>query len=148
MTWRAIIPNTQLVGKVFNSIGDGTDSGQWGGATLPTVTSTYVITGAIAVASGATNYIPPFPVVLLNGEVVYLVEVRAWLRAGSATISINQNGTAVGGMSAISVTTTPTTFTPTTAPLVASNDYFAPVVSSVASSPDGLTLAFVFSVAL
>ena len=146
MTWRAIIPNTQLPGKVFSSIGDGTDSGQWGGATMPEEDRTFSVSGPIAVASGATNYLPPFFKSVGSGSNITLIGVHTLLHSGSATISINQNGSAVSGLSAVSVSTTASYTAASTAPTVADGDYFAPVVSSVSGSPDGLSVTFVFAV--
>jgi hypothetical protein len=142
------IPNTNQNGQILVSTGDGQNSSKWGGATFPTVNRTYVITGAIGLPSGATNYIPPFPYVLLNGETVYLVGIQAAVRTGTVTLQINQNGTGIAGLTSVSVTSTSTYFTPTNPALVTSGDLFAPVVTAIGSTPDGMFVDFVFSVTL
>jgi hypothetical protein len=115
-------------------------------AVIP-ASGTYAVSGLIAVASGATNYLPPFFFHVTSGVTVKLVSVRAVVRsATSATISVNQNGASVSGLSAVVVTTTPTTTAATTPPSVADGDEFAIVVSSITGTPDGLTLTFFFEI--
>jgi hypothetical protein len=104
---------------------------------------TWAISGAIAVASGATNYIPPFYEPVATGRTKQLTGFRAILRnGGPATITISHNGTAI--WSSISVTTT--LYTQSGASIsVADGDQFSVVVTAVSSSPDGLTVTLNFT---
>ena len=101
------------------------------------ITHTYAVSGTIVVPSGGTGYLPPF----FMNEVCVMYGVMTLVRSGSATITLEQNGTAFA--TGIAVGTTPS-FT-TTNQTVAVNDYFQPVVTAV-SSADGLTVSFYFTV--
>jgi hypothetical protein len=105
--------------------------------------NTYSVSGTLQVPSGATGYLPPFFKVFAGGESVTLIGVRAMVRSGSCTVNIQQNGSNVTGLTAINVTTTPTTTSLSTPASVANGDYFAPVLTAV-SSADGLSLTFLF----
>ena len=111
-------------------------------------THIYAVGTSIAVASGATNYLPPFPVSVPTSTTLVLVNVYAFLRTGTASIQLNHNGAAMTGFGTsgvIAVTSTPTLFTPSGGSIsMADADLIAPVVNSVGSTPDGLTLAFRF----
>ena len=149
MTFRAIIPNTQVAGKTFTSVGDGTDLGVWGGASYPTITRTYAITGPIDVASGAQNYIPSFPVKLLNGETMYLVGICAYTRSASLTMDFYHNVGTISGLTGINVTSGGPGYVAAPSPvLVADGDEFSPVVTAISGAPDGLSVSFVFSVVI
>ena len=113
---------------------------------LPVVTTfqtsqTYSVSGTLAVASGATNYLPPFFVPVEPGREVDMFGVVGMVRSGSAVIAIKKNGSTLGS---ISVSTTPSLLLVGGSPIVTSLDYFAPVISSV-SSADGLSLSFLFT---
>jgi hypothetical protein len=108
---------------------------------------TYSVSGLLAVPSGATNYLPPFNFPIVAGQSATLQAVRAWTRSGtSITANIQQNGTTIGGLSGIVIGTTPTTYTPTVPPSVANWDQFAPVITAISGTPDGLSLTFSFAV--
>lgn len=130
------IPDGPLVGTVAIS---------GGATTTKTKNATYLLEGAIVVASGATGFIPSFPVRLLYGEVVYLLGIQAEIYAGSIVVEITHNGVAIPGLSAITINTVDTYFQPTNPVLVTDGDRFAPVVSSITSSPSGGSIDFVFS---
>jgi hypothetical protein len=104
---------------------------------------TYSVSGALAVPSGATNYLPPFFKVFPSNVTYTLIGIEAMVRSGSCTISIDQNGSAVSGLSAVSVTTSATTTNATSPASVTSGDYFSPVITAV-SLADGLSLTFIF----
>ena len=110
---------------------------------IPTfqTSQTYSVSGTLAVASGATNYLPPFFVPVEAGREVDMFGVVGMVRSGSAVIAIQKNGSTLGS---ISVSTTPSLLLLSGSPIVSSLDYFAPVISSV-SSADGLSLSFLFT---
>lgn len=111
---------------------------------------TYSVSGTLAVPSGGTNFLPPFAVPVPSGKTVKLVAARIWVRSGTATLSINKNGSALSGLSALSITSTPTTFTATgtgSDNTMADMDQIAPVISAVSSS-DGLSCTLYFDYSL
>jgi len=142
------LPSTNSQGYILFSKGDGSGGGVWGSPSTLTktryVTHTFAVSGTLAVPSGATNFLPPFFMVLASGETATLVSVRYMVRSGTCTFTLNQNGSGAAGFTGISVTTTPTSTTPT-AVAVSNNDYFAPVLTAV-SSADGLSVTVVFAV--
>jgi hypothetical protein len=106
---------------------------------------TFGISGAIAVASGGTNYIPPFFEPVMSGNTKTLTNVRYMIRAGtSVTFSVTQNGSNVAGLSSLSATTSATAAAPSTPPSVNDGDAFAIVVSNISGTPDGLTVSLIF----
>ncbi len=112
-------------------------------------TRTYAVSGLVAVASGAMNFLPPFYEPVDAGTTKKLAGVRYGIRAGtSATLAVTQNGTNVSGLGALSATTTPTTTAPTVAPGVTDGDSFAIVVSAVSGGPDGLSVSLIFETTL
>ncbi len=133
---------TTQAGLWWQSLGNGQDSGIWSQIS-DYANDTYSVSGTLAVPSGATAYLPPFFKVFPSNVAYTLIGVIAMVRSGSCTLSVNQNGSAVSGLSSINVTTSATTFYATTPATVSSNDYFAPVISAV-SSADGLSLTFIF----
>ena len=115
--------------------------------TTTRTTKTYGVSGPLAVASGGANYLPPFFMPVPSGQSENLVGIRAVIRAGtSATITIDQNGSAITGLTGINVTTTATTTLLGTPVAVADGDAFAPVITAVSGTPDGLSLSFEFDV--
>jgi hypothetical protein len=135
-----VIPNTTGSGSVYASGGSGQNDGHW--APLPD-SKDYAVSGTLAVASGADNYLPPFPYPS-NATLLYVV---AFVRAGSITLDIEQNGTGIGGLTGLAVTDSPTTFTPTDPASILANDLLACVIDSV-DGADGLMCSFVFTVTL
>lgn len=139
-------PNTNQSGKFLRSNGLGNPTAYWGNAFahiyLP---YTYAVQGTLAVTSGSTEYLPEFWFPIYGAQTATLAYVRAAVRAGTATISLAQNGTAIAGLSAISVTTTPTNFSPTNTTPVANLDAFQPSITAVSGS-DGLSLTLIFEV--
>ncbi|HUC87792.1 MAG TPA: hypothetical protein VMR95_01425 [Candidatus Binatia bacterium] len=118
-------------------------------AAIPTITFTeghnYSVSGAIAVPSGATNFLPPFFEPVASGITKTLIDVRYVIRAGtSVTFQVTQNGSAVGGLSALSATTSPTTTPPSSPPSVSNYDEFAVVVTAISGTPDGLSVTLIF----
>jgi hypothetical protein len=107
----------------------------------------YSVAGPLAVPSGATNFLPGFFMPIPTGQSAELAGVYAVVRGTtSATMSINQNGSAVSSLSALTVTTTAGFTACGTPPTVANGDAFAPVISSISGTPDGLSLSFFFDV--
>ncbi len=107
----------------------------------------YAVSGLLAVPSGATNFLPPFAFPIPSGQSAKLVGIFAQVRGGtSVTLAVEQNGAAVSGLSAVTVTTTGTYTAATTPPSVANDDLFAPVIASISGTPDGLSLTLYFDV--
>jgi len=100
------------------------------------ISHTYAWTGTVVVPSGATGYLPPF----FMPAVCMLLGVMTLDRAGSCTLSIEQDGSVIA--TGVPVGTSPA-FTSITAE-VAANDYFQPVVTAT-SGADGLTCSFYFA---
>ena len=121
----------QQVTAALNGVSSGT-------VTIP---NTYSVSGTLQVPSGATGYLPPFFWPVPSGQTVTLLEVRYMCRAGTATISIDHNGSAIA--TGLAVTTAPAT--KSLAQPVANSDYFAPVITGV-SGADGLSVSFFFQV--
>lgn len=107
----------------------------------------YSVSGLLSVPSGSLSFLPPFFVPVPGTQSVVFVGAYAKIRGGtSVTLAVQQNGSSVAGMSAISVTTTPTWFPATGTINVAAYDAFAPVISAVTSAPDGLSLSLYFDI--
>ena len=136
------IPFTTNANLFLQSTGDGQKGSVWSNI-YDYETDTYSVSGTLVVPSGATGYLPPFFKVFAPGAVLTLIGIIAMVRSGSCTLSIDQNGTAVTGLTGLSITTTATTTTLATPVAVSLNDYFAPVISAV-SAADGLSLTLVF----
>jgi hypothetical protein len=111
-----------------------------GGGADQKFTKTYSISGALGLPSGATNFLPPFFESVDTSQTVTLVGVRGMVRTGTVTLDIYQNGSSVA--TSIGLTTTPS-YT-AIGVSIADGDYFAPVITAVGSTPDGLSLSFVF----
>jgi len=97
--------------------------------------------GNIVVPTGSATDIPPFNMHVLAGTTCTITEVYAYLLSGSMTLTIDQNGTPIPGLSAITITSTPTIFTPTSPISVADLDQFY-IIPLTVSSAIGLTLNF------
>ena len=142
------LPSTNAQGYILFSKGDGSGSGVWGSPSTLTktryVTHTFAVSGTLAVASGATNFLPPFFMELAPAETATLVSVRCMVRAGTATLNFQQNGATATGFGSIAVSTTPASTTPTPV-AIANNDYFAPVLTA-ATGADGLSCTATFAV--
>ena len=110
---------------------------------------TYSVSGLLAVPSGAVSFLPGFFFPVPATQTAKLAGVRAQIRGGtSVTLAVQQNGSSVTGLSSLSVTTTPAFTGATSTPSVADGDYFAPVISAISNTPDGLSLSFYFDITL
>lgn len=99
----------------------------------------WTVPGAIAVAAGAVNYIPPQFVPVPSFQTARIVGVRCAIRNGlAANFDVQQNGAVVAGLSGVTAGGVPTFFAATGAPAVADGDRLAPVITSVSGAPDGL----------
>lgn len=146
-------PVTAAPDRPWVSIGKG-GRGKWGEFPGPATadalwysTPTYCFMGALAVPSGATNYIPEFPVAVRDTQTCSLIGLIIKTYAGTVTFKIQHNGSDVGGGSPYTWTTS-TTLTEVTAtacfPIeVANKDSFQPVITAVSGSPSGGTIAFI-----
>lgn len=102
---------------------------------------TWAISGAIAVPSAGTNFIPPMTVFAGDTQAVDMVYYS--IRAGtSVTFDLKKNGTNMTGFTSLSATTTPAQTNPADVALT-SGDSIAPVVSAVSGSPDGLSISVI-----
>lgn len=105
-----------------------------------TIPHTWAIYGAVAVPSGDTDFILPFFVPVPSGQGVVVVGARHKINSGtSVTATVNKNGSAITGLSALSITTTATTSTATAGNVCADGDALALVVSAVSGSPKNMT---------
>ena len=117
--------------------------GEWfpigtGNIGLTSTSQTYSVSGPLAVANGATNYLPPFFVPVNEG--MQLTTVRTLLRAGSVTFNLLRNNNVVAtGITASQIATSTTVNIP-----VADNDAFRLVLTSV-SGADGLSASLYFA---
>lgn len=110
-------------------------------STLPplTVSKSLVVPGAIAVASGGTNYLPPFPVTVSSGYAGTLAGVRAVCRTGTVTYKIQRNGSDVTGLTGLTANQTVSNVTSTQA--LTDGDLIAVVVTTpLTGSPDSLSV--------
>lgn len=129
-----LIPNTPLPSYLLVSVGDGQNSSRW----TPNIQQKdYAVQGVLAVASGATDYLPPW-ISFVAGE---LVSVSGLVRAGSLTADIDLNGSAIDGLTALAFDTTVASYSPTDQTLVNVGDLLAPIIDSV-DSADGWSLQF------
>jgi hypothetical protein len=102
-----------------------------------------VLTGAIAVPSGDTDYIPGFFVSKSSLQVVKLVKCRYKINSGtSVTAKLQVNGSDATGFTGISVGTTAASTDPADITL-ADDDYVALVVTAVSGSPKNLSMTVI-----
>lgn len=86
--------------------------------------------------------LPPFYVPVMSGQTAILEAVRCSLQSGtSIALAVQQNGANVPGLSAVSVTPTPTTSNPTNPVTLSNNDAIQAVLTSPVGSPTGLTIS-------
>lgn len=112
-------------------------------------TLTYPITGLLQVPSGATGYLCPFFIPVPPDETWGLVGVWTIIRAGtSCTFKIQQNGADVTGMTGLVATTTKAFYQTTTALDIQDSDLWAPVITAISGTPDGMSVTFFFDTQL
>jgi len=100
---------------------------------------TFTISGDVLVASGDTSFIPGFFVAAPAGQTMKVVAARHRINSGtSATVSVQVNGVAATGFSALAVSTTTVTTDPADVTL-ADGDLLALVVSAVAGAPRNMS---------
>jgi hypothetical protein len=104
-------------------------------------TITFTVAGPIAVASGDLDYINPCFIHVATGRTVKLVAARYVIHSGtSVTAKLQRNGADITGFTALSVTTTAATTTPTAVTL-ADGDMIALVVTAVNTSPQNMSVS-------
>lgn len=154
----------QVLSRIQGVSGQAGDLQQWqssAGAVLLKVTSsgqlagpgaaktlriphTFTIAGPVAVASGATDYIPPMFVSLPAGQTATIAGARHSTRGGSCTWTVSHGsrdaGTSVTGLAAVSSTTTTATTSATGTNTLADGEAVQLVVNSITGSPDDLTV--------
>lgn len=90
--------------------------------------------------------IVPFSVPVPLGQTVKLVRVRHSIDTGtSISVAVKKNGVNIAGLSAVSVTTTPTSTDPTAPESFADNDECSIVLSLPSGTPKDLSLTLYFT---
>ena len=119
----------------------------WDDSLTICIPHTYAVQGPLQVASGATGYLPHFFMPVPPAQTCALVGVRGMIRtpSDSVTVEIQQNGSAITGMTGISLTSSPSTTYLTNFVDVFDNDHFCVVVTAIGTAPDGLSLTFYFN---
>ena len=138
------VPNTSTPGLTLFSKGDGQNSSYWGAGNSGAIqiSKTFAILGPVA------NYtFPGFFMPVPTGQTVNLVAVIGILSAGTITVKCTQNGGGIGGLTAVSLSSSSTGYvTPSSTPYaVADQDYFT-IVTSATSSTGNMTFDFIFSI--
>lgn len=95
------------------------------------------VKGAVAVASGGADYLPPYPLIVPSGYTAKLTKVTYKTRTGTVTFKLQINGVDVSGLTGLSATSTSASTSSSQA--VSDGDYVAVVVTAVASTPDNMT---------
>lgn len=134
------VPSGGGTGKVW--VSDSAGVGSW--TTLTKVVNighTFAVGGAINVASGDTDFIPPFFIPIATNQVTQLIGCRYKINSGtSATVKLQKNGTDITGFTGISVATTTASTTPTAVTL-ATDDMLALVVTAISGAPKNLSFS-------
>ena len=133
--WPMPIANTTIATVV------GTVNVNYVAASLP---FTYAVSGTVQVPSGATGFLPPQTIPVIGSTTATILGAWVSTRAGTCTLSIDQNGSAIPGLSALAVTDVNTYYATTGSPTFANGDTWSPVVSA-ASGADGLAVTLVVS---
>lgn len=103
------------------------------------VPHTYAISGEIKVPVGDVDFVVPFFISFVSGQVGAIVKARHKINSGtSVTCKLQKNGVDITGFTGISVTTTPTDIDPTDITL-AEDDAIALVVTGVSGAPKNLS---------
>lgn len=106
-------------------------------ATVFQLSHSYSVVGAISAQT-----LPPFFVPVMSGQTAILEAIRCELQTGtSIALALQQNGSNIPGLGAVSVTGTATTTNPTNPVTLANNDAIQAVLSSPVGSPVGLTIS-------
>ena len=130
------VPNTNSPGYVFVSAGSGQNQGFW----IPwTDEKDYAIGGTLVATTNLATTPPPHQLAL-NGQ---LLSISPFTLSGTCTIDFQQNGTGITGLTSLSVTSTPTTYTPTNTTMVAIGDLMGPIIDTI-SSGVGLGITCVY----
>lgn len=139
--------NTTALGFEDQGATVGTQTVPQLGLKTTQVTRTYAVSGSLALPSGGTNFLPPFFMTVSPGETVRFLGVQGMVRsATSVTLEVQQNGSNVSGLGAVVVGTTATRTYATAPVTVSDGDAFAPVLTAISGTPDGLSLSFLFEV--
>jgi len=102
----------------------------------------YIICDEVKVASGDTDYLPPFFVFVPSGSLT-LKSIRYRINSGtSATFKLTKNGSDITNYTSLSCTTTAATTTQDES--LADNDVIAVVVTAVSGTPKNMSVSFRF----
>ena len=105
---------------------------------------TYAVSGTVQVPSGSAGFLPPQTMPVTGPTTATILGSWVSTRAGTCTLSIEKNGSAIPGLSALAVTDVNTYYAATGSPTFADGDTWSPVVSA-ASGADGLAVTLIVS---
>jgi len=107
---------------------------------------TWTVAGNVNVPAADVDYINPIFVGLASGQTAQIVGYKAVIHSGtSATLSLQKNGSAVTGITGVTITTTAGGASGLTVSL-ADGDMLAPVISSTSGGPQNLSLSVFYEV--
>ena len=144
------IPNTNTRDQILTSVGDGSNASVWSSASGTSyLKSVWSVQGALVVPSGSTGNLPPDLMYVPSGITRTLIQVFAIIEDGtSVTLAVQQNGSAVAGLSAIVVaqysSVAAMTYNPTNPTIIANGDRIRPVIASLSATPGDLSLAVIY----
>lgn len=125
----------------------GYPDGTFGGTASKREVHTWAVGGALAVASGNTDYIPPMFVSVAAGETLILRKFRARINGGTSVVAKLTRTTSGGSATDLATGTSITTTASDSATInqtMADNDMLQPILSSPSGSPVNLTITAIF----
>lgn len=122
---------------------DAAPPGSSVGARVWYETKIFTIPDEISVASGDTDFIPPFAIGLRTGQTAKVVKAVHKINSGTkATVKLQKNGSDLTGFTGIEVKTEKKTTDPADQP-IADGDLLGLVVTAVEGAPKNMTFAVV-----
>jgi hypothetical protein len=122
----------------------GTTSGVGMGMQIP---FSFAVQGLL-VASGGENTPPPFPMPVPDGQIVKITAVRHKILGGtSCNVDFQRNGSAISGLSGITINTTAASDVLSTPLELSNNDELGIYINSIDDAPYGLMAAFYGAIA-
>ena len=137
-------PRTNQAGRLYTSVGDGSDAGKWAeaGSGIIRVTKTYMLIGPLT-----AHTFPPLSIAVPESGSVALVGVVGETSAGTVTADLKWNGTSIGGLSAISLSTTSTCWVYPSSPVEFADLETIVLILSSPSGTGDLVLDLAFDIA-
>ena len=135
------IPNTTQAGQILTSTGQQSQ-GRWTTQVNGVyISQTFAVYGAVP-----NDTFPGFFMPVPSGATVTLMEVQTVLTSGTVTVEVLQNGTGVGGLTALGVTSSASGWVdPSGTGAVSDGDFFT-IKTTSGSMPVSLTVSIVFMV--